>query len=186
SLNDFNAKFAERLGVPSVNWQEYYLGTIEPIIPMQELLEWTIQHYKAGLMTNTMPGFVSQMRRNKHLPDVQFDAIIDSSAVGAIKPEPEVYKIAQEHAGCQPEEILLIDDSRANLMAAERAGWKVLWFDDSRPEESAKRAREVLEPADGPEVMSEAQPAAEVVQNPSQAPSAQAQPVSPAPLPPAA
>lgn len=150
SLSDFNAKLAERLKVPSVNWQEYYMSTVSPIKPMQELLIWTIQHYKAGLLTNTMPGFVSQMRRNKQLPEVQFDAIVDSSAVGAIKPEPKVYEIAQQHAGCPAEEILLIDDSRANLMAAERLGWRVLWFDDSRPEESAQRAREALEPADEP------------------------------------
>ncbi|HVX56523.1 MAG TPA: helix-turn-helix domain-containing protein, partial [Candidatus Saccharimonadales bacterium] len=51
SLSDFNAEFAKRLGVPSVNWQDYYMSTVEPIKPMQELLEWTIEHYKTGLLT---------------------------------------------------------------------------------------------------------------------------------------
>ena len=148
SLSDFNAKLAERLGVDSVNWQEYYMETVEPITQMQELLEWTSQRYKVGLLTNTMPGFLSIMRRNKQLPNVNYDAIIDSSAVAAIKPEDKIYEIAQQHAGCPPEEILLIDDSRANLMAAERLGWHVVWFDDSRPDESAERAREVLEPTE--------------------------------------
>jgi FMN phosphatase YigB (HAD superfamily)/DNA-binding XRE family transcriptional regulator len=148
SLNDFNDALAKRLGVDSVNWQEYYMDTVEPITPMQELLEWTAQHYKVGLLTNTMPSFLSVMRRNKQLPNLPYDAIIDSSEVAAIKPEPKMYEIAQERAGCPPEEILLIDDSRANLMAAEKFGWHVLWFDDSRPEESMERAREVLEPAD--------------------------------------
>lgn len=147
SLSDFNAKLAERLGVDSVNWQEYYMDTVEPITQMQELLEWAAQRYKVGLLTNTMPGFLGVMRRNKQLPNLPYDAVIDSSEVAAIKPEIQMYEIAAERAGCPPEEILLIDDSRANLMAAERLGWHVLWFDDSRPEESAERAREVLEPA---------------------------------------
>jgi 8-oxo-dGTP diphosphatase/putative hydrolase of the HAD superfamily len=147
SLNDFNDELAKRLGVDTVNWQEYYMDTVEPITQMQELLEWAAQRYKVGLLTNTMPGFLSVMRRNKQLPNLPYDAVIDSSEVGAIKPETKVYEIAAERAGCSPEEILLIDDSRANLMAAERLGWHVLWFDDSRSEESAERAREVLDPA---------------------------------------
>jgi len=30
-------------------------------------------------------------------------------------------------------------------MAASQLGWKVLWFDDFRPEESVSRARQALE-----------------------------------------
>ncbi|HVX57956.1 MAG TPA: HAD-IA family hydrolase [Candidatus Saccharimonadales bacterium] len=148
SLSDFNTKLAERLGLGSIDWQQYYLAAIEPVKPMQEVLEWAIQHYKAGLLTNTMPGFISAMRRGGQLPNLPYDAVVDSSAVGAIKPELKIYEIAQEQAACPPQEILLIDDSRANLMAAERQGWHVLWFDDSLPDESVARVREALEPAD--------------------------------------
>jgi FMN phosphatase YigB (HAD superfamily)/DNA-binding XRE family transcriptional regulator len=148
SLNDFNVKFAERIGVQDVNWQDYYMDTVEPIKQMQELVKWAVERYKVGLLTNTMPGFVSTMRRRGMLPELNYDAIIDSSAVSAIKPEPKIYKIAQEYAACPAEEILLVDDSRGNLMAAERQGWHVLWFDDSRPDEAADRVREALEPAE--------------------------------------
>ncbi|MCA9345722.1 HAD-IA family hydrolase, partial [Candidatus Saccharibacteria bacterium] len=101
-------------------------------------------HYKIGLMTNIMPGLLQQMLQTHILPDVAYDAIIDSSEAGYIKPEPEIYQAAQDMAGCEPAEILLIDDSRPNLMAAERLGWHVLWFDDYRPEEGAKRIIEAL------------------------------------------
>jgi 8-oxo-dGTP diphosphatase/putative hydrolase of the HAD superfamily len=147
SISDFNAKLAERLEVGEVKWQDYYLETVEPILQMQELLQWAGEHYKVGLLTNIMPGFLSAMRRANQLPNIRYDAIIDSSEVAAIKPESKMYEIAQERAGCPPSEILLIDDSRANLTAAERLGWHVLWFDDARPEESVARARETLEPA---------------------------------------
>ncbi len=148
SLSDFNAQLAKHIGVDSVEWQQYYLETVEPIEEMQELLIWASERYRVGLLTNIMPGFLSAMRRSQQLPNVHYASIIDSSEVGAVKPEAKVYEIAQERAGCPADEILLIDDSNANLVAADRQGWHVLWFDDSRPEESVKRARKALEPAD--------------------------------------
>jgi putative hydrolase of the HAD superfamily len=149
SMRDFNKKFGERLGVGEIDWQAYYLETVEPIAEMQEILKWAAERYKIGLVTNIMPGLLSAMMRDGHLPALHYDAIIDSSEVAAIKPEPEIFQTAQAEAGCPPEEILYIDDSRANIMAAEKFGWKVLWFDDSRPKEAADRVRAALEPAEG-------------------------------------
>ncbi len=103
---------------------------------------------KVGLLTNIMPGLLGAMRRDNRVPNLPYDAVVDSSEVAAIKPETKMYEIAQEQAGVPPEEILLIDDSRANLMAAEKLGWHVLWFDDARPEESAANVRQALEPTD--------------------------------------
>jgi 8-oxo-dGTP diphosphatase/putative hydrolase of the HAD superfamily len=148
SLSDFNAKLAERLEVKEIDWQSYYLETTEPILQMQDLLQWASERYKVGLLTNIMPGFLNSMRRDGHIPKLHYDAIIDSSEVAAIKPEAKMYEIAQERAACPSSEILLVDDSRANLTAADRLGWHVLWFDDARPEESAARVRAALEPAD--------------------------------------
>ena len=148
TMNDFNEKFADRLGIDSVDWAKYYLEAIEPILEMQDLLKWASEQYKFGLLTNIMPGMVNAMRRNNTIPNLPYDAIIDSSEVAAIKPESKIYEIAQERAGVNPSEILLIDDSRVNLMAAERLGWHVLWFDDARPETAVQRVREALQPKD--------------------------------------
>lgn len=148
SLSDFNSKLASRLELETVDWQKYYLQAIRPIIEMQEVLQWASERYKIGLLTNIMPGFLSSMRREKLIPNLNFDAIVDSSAVAAIKPESKIYEVAQQKAGVEAGEILLIDDSRVNLMAAERLGWNVLWFDDSRIQESVDRVKEVIEPAD--------------------------------------
>lgn len=147
SLSDFNIELAKRLKLDHVNWQEYYLEAIEPITQMHDVLNWAAEHYQIGLLTNIMPGLLSAMRRSHKIPSLPYDSVVDSSEVAAIKPESQMYEIAQVRAGCQPSEILFIDDSRVNLMAAERLGWHVLWFDDSRPEESAERVRTALEPA---------------------------------------
>ncbi len=148
SLSDFNTELAKRLGVKTVDWQKYYLEAVEPIKEMHELITWAAKHYKIGILTNTMPGLVSAMRRNGLIPDIAYDTIVDSSEVGTIKPEAKMYEIALERAGCPPKEIMLIDDSRVNLMAAERLNWHVLWFDDARAEASTATVRKALEPAD--------------------------------------
>ena len=147
SMEDFNQAFAHDIGLDTLDWQGYYLEAIEPIEDMQELVAFAGEHYRIGLLTNIMPGLVDVMRQKKLLPDVPYDVIVDSSAVGAIKPEAAIYELATEMAGCEPSEVLLIDDARTNLMAAEKHGWHVLWFDDYRPEESVARIKDALEPA---------------------------------------
>lgn len=148
TIEEFNATLAKHLGLQSVDWRQYYIDAIDPIPEMQELIAWTATHYHVGLLSNIMPGFISYMRENKLLPDITYSAIIDSSEVKAIKPELRIYEVATEATGIDASEILLIDDSRSNLMAAERLSWHVLWFDDYRPDESVERIRNALEPAD--------------------------------------
>lgn len=145
-LNEFERIFAERTGVPSVDWTRLYLDAVEPIAEVQQMLPWVAENYLTGLLTNIMPGFLTAMREHQLLPSVNFDVIIDSSEVGVIKPEERMYQIAQEKSGVDAHEILLVDDARPNLMAAERMGWHVLWFDDYRPSDSVTRIREILEP----------------------------------------
>jgi FMN phosphatase YigB (HAD superfamily)/DNA-binding XRE family transcriptional regulator len=147
-MDEFNRLFAERIGVPTLDWRNYYLEAIDPITEMQETVRWAADNYYVGLLSNIMPGFIDEMLKLNILPNVPYAAIVDSSTTGAIKPEQRIYEVAQEKAAVPPEEILLIDDSRSNLMAAEKMGWHVLWFDDYRPDESIVRVRTALEPED--------------------------------------
>lgn len=144
-MDTFNKLFAKQLGVETIDWNKYYLEAVEAIPETQELVRWSASLYRIGLLSNIMPGVIDELFARKILPGVSFDAIIDSSKVGAIKPEPEIYEAAESWTECKPEEILLVDDDRGNLMAAERMGWRVLWFDDYRPEESVARVRSALE-----------------------------------------
>lgn len=145
TMEEFDRLFAEQLGLDSMDWREYYLNAVDPIPEMQEVVAWAGEHYRIGLLSNIMPGFIDEMTNRGILPRIAYDVVIDSSVVGAIKPERRVYEIAEEKAGVPPSEILLVDDSRANLMAAERMDWHVLWFDDFRPAESAEHVKNALE-----------------------------------------
>jgi len=145
TINDFNSRLAKRLGIESLDWTKYYMDTVEPIAEMHELIKLAAREYRVGLLSNIMPGFISEMMQNGLLPKLEYDAIIDSSEVGAIKPEQAIYETAVLKAGVKPEEILFVDDSRTNLMAAERLGWKVMWFNEYSPQESADRIKSALE-----------------------------------------
>lgn len=147
SISDFNKAFAKELEVEEINWQEYYLKAVDPIPEMHELVKWASRHYKVGLMSNIGPGFVKDMLAHGLLPDIEYDVIIDSSKVGIIKPDVKIYELAQKKADVPPQEILFIDDSRANLIPAQKQGWHVMWFNDYDPLESAERVRVALEPA---------------------------------------
>jgi len=57
-----------------------------------------------------------------------FDVVIDSSAVGARKPERRIYEITQERIGIAHEEIFFVDDIGQNLKAARALGWHTLLF----------------------------------------------------------
>ncbi len=145
SLELFNEKLAKRLGVNEIQWADYYMDAIESITEMHELVRWASQHYRIGLLSNIMPGFITEMIQSGSLPNIQYDVIIDSSVVKAIKPEPEIYEIAEKAAGVPAQEILFVDDSRTNLMAAERRNWRVMWFDGLRPQDSVDRIQSALE-----------------------------------------
>lgn len=144
SLADFNSIFATELGLREFDWKKYYMNNVDPMPHINELVSWIAEHYNVGLLTNSMPGFVKELMESSRIPDLPYSVIIDSSEVGAVKPEPAIYEIAQQKAGVDAQEILLIDDGRTNLMAADRLGWHVLWFDDFRPEESLERVRQAL------------------------------------------
>lgn len=145
SIDDFNAAMAHRLGVEKVDWQKHYMEAVEPILAMRDSLSAISKRYDVGLLTNIMPGFLDEMISQKLLPKLDYAAVVDSSQVGAVKPEPKVYEIAEKMAGCKGSEILFIDDSRENLTAAGRYDWQVLWFDDFRPRESIQRIESILD-----------------------------------------
>lgn len=148
TIDQLNTILADRLGI-MVDWYQYYLSAVEATPGISELVSWAAENYRIGILTNTMPGLVEAMRSNGTLPSVDFECIVDSSKVHALKPEPRMFEIAAEQAGIQDvNEILLIDDDNPNLAAAARMGWQTISFDPYKPEESIVHISTALQPAD--------------------------------------
>jgi HAD superfamily hydrolase (TIGR01509 family) len=144
STAEFSEAMAQHLHIAKFNWQDYYLDAVEPIAETQKLLVELQGKVRLGILSNTMPGLIDELKKRGYIPNIKYDVVIDSSVVKAIKPELKIYEIAEKMAGCQGQDIFFVDDSRTNLMAAERCNWRVLWFDDFRPEESVSRIKESL------------------------------------------
>ena len=148
TMEDFNREMAERLHIESLDWQRYYLDAVEVVQPMQDLVRWAHKRYQVGLLTNIMPGLLSALKNRGLIPDLPYAAVVDSSETGLIKPDDEIFNVAAERTGVDAAEILLIDDTPANLQSAQRAGWRVLRCDDYATDASVERARQALEPAE--------------------------------------
>ncbi len=145
SIEQFNDNFSKKLGVDSLEWSKYYLEAVSEVPGMDELLKDTLKSYKVGLFTNSMPGFLEELIKLSKVPNLNYDAIVDSSKIGYVKPENKAYEIAQKKSEVPPSEILLIDDSRPNLIAAERHGWHSQWFDYTNPKISIETIKKLLE-----------------------------------------
>jgi len=57
-----------------------------------------------------------------------FDVIVDSCRVGVRKPDPRIYRLAEEAAGTGAAGSVLIDDVAENVEAALAAGWRAIHF----------------------------------------------------------
>lgn len=145
TMEEFNAAFGKDLGIEGFDWNQYYFSNVEPIPGMKELVEWVAANYEVGILTNSMPGSIDALRQKGLIPEAQYAAVVDSSKIGLIKPDPRIYEKAQELASVEPNEILLIDDTKPNLNAADKLGWQRLWSDEMDPEDTITRIKTALE-----------------------------------------
>jgi putative hydrolase of the HAD superfamily len=66
------------------------------------------------------------------LPDDDlFDVRIKSHEVGIGKPDPRLFRIAEEAASVDPDNCLLIDDLDVNCTAARQRGWAAILHRDT-------------------------------------------------------
>lgn len=66
---------------------------------------------------------------------------IFSSHVQLIKPDPAIFALAQQRFGLPPQDLLFLDDTLANVEAAQALGWNALHFHDAAQARSAIAAR---------------------------------------------
>jgi HAD superfamily hydrolase (TIGR01509 family) len=61
------------------------------------------------------------------LQDIKFEFVLAGDVVSKKKPDPEIYLLALKKTGLQPQECVVIEDSRNGVLAAKKAGmWVVV------------------------------------------------------------
>lgn len=143
---EFNVALEKRLGLAkgTIDWQKSYMECVEPITLMHRCLADISKKTKVGLLSDSFHGFLAEMLKRKLLPDINYASVVESATVHAKKPDQRMYEIAENMAKTKGENILFIDDSRANLVEAEKRGWRVLWFDAYNPKDSINRVLDAL------------------------------------------
>lgn len=60
------------------------------------------------------------------LKEIEFEFVLAGDVVSKKKPDPEIYNLALQKTGLQPEECVVIEDSRNGVLAAKAAGMHVV------------------------------------------------------------
>lgn len=77
--------------------------------------------YRVALLSNTNEIHWQQVTSASSLFDV-FDKVFLSYETGHYKPEPAAFQDVLEYFGCTPGEIVFLDDSEPNVVAARKLG----------------------------------------------------------------
>jgi HAD superfamily hydrolase (TIGR01509 family) len=124
--------FADRLGVPREDGPDLVREMIELMHDhlreqvdgrpgAVELVERLRGHARLGLASNSPRALVDTALATARLSDA-FDAIVTSDDVATPKPAPDLYLLACERLGVEPEAALALEDSASGVTAAKAAG----------------------------------------------------------------
>lgn len=97
--------------------------------------------HKTGIISNAWPDMRDYLVENK--VDDAFDALVVSSDVGLMKPDPKIYQIALDRVKAEPQEAVFVDDLFENVEGARALGMHGILFQS--PEQTLNKLKELLE-----------------------------------------
>ena len=118
-------EFAAELRLFHQRWIETLGGPIDENVALLRRLK------AAGRPVHALSNFATDkfaLARERHDFLNAFDVAVISGHVGAVKPEARIYEILFERVGLGPEDLLFIDDSPANVRAAEALGMATIHY----------------------------------------------------------
>ena len=128
SGDQFIDAIAQSLG-RSVDTREMLRAAADMFIPNHQVLP-VLERVAGlgipiGLLSNTCEAHWQWILEQQY-PQVagRFEPVILSFEVQSMKPDPLIYQVATEKAGCDPAGIFFTDDRLDNVEAARRAGWQ--------------------------------------------------------------
>ncbi|MCP3965875.1 MAG: HAD family phosphatase [Lentisphaerae bacterium] len=120
--------YAEMIEAYDYRWEETVSGAITPTVNILKKLH--KNGYELYGLSNWSAEKFTVVRENYSFFGL-FKDIILSGEEGIIKPEPEIYEILLKRIKKESSECLFIDDSKANVDAAEALGFHSIHFKDA-------------------------------------------------------
>lgn len=87
--------------------------------------------YKIGLLSNISSNWIRDTFLSSQEQKI-FDSMLFSHEARMIKPQPEIFELACEKLGVQPQDAIMIDDVLGNCDAAKSIGMKSVYFTDTQ------------------------------------------------------
>lgn len=112
-----------------------------PIVPVVARLR--AAGRRLGILSNTCEIHWNYCLERFALLGELFDVHLASFAVGAMKPEPEIFHAAARRAGCDPRAIFFTDDVAEHVAGAQAAGFDAVQFTSAAAIVDALRQRGV-------------------------------------------
>mgnify|MGYP001115721675 CR=1 FL=1 len=101
------------------HWLSVYSDTLSTLQVLSEIC-------KLGIISNAWP-YLESLLRLLGLWDY-FESVIISAQVGLCKPNPAIYELALQTLRLSAEQAIFVDDLPANVVVADRLGFKALWL----------------------------------------------------------
>ncbi len=124
--NDFWHEAAELFGVEieQLELDRDSFGGVDSVL-IEKIRDLKSQGMKTGIISNVGSGMV---RGALGADSGLFDIFVLSGDTGFVKPDPQVYEIAIEKLGVEPDECLFFDDIPRNVRGAEAVGMKAALY----------------------------------------------------------
>jgi putative hydrolase of the HAD superfamily len=128
-------RIAQRSGLPAGDVGAVIAAIpahLEPLAGTVALMQELHQAGRPLFYLSNMPRTYAEHLERSHAFFAWFRSGIFSSRVGLIKPQAEIFALAQQHFGIDPRRSVFIDDHPANIEAARRLGWQAVHFQDAQ------------------------------------------------------
>ncbi|GAY14590.1 HAD family hydrolase [Mycobacterium sp. shizuoka-1] len=118
-------------GLPDVHAETLYQRAIDPAcwVPYPDTVEVLRSLKASGLRTAVVSNIAFDIRPALQAAGAEFDEIVLSFEVGAVKPDPRIFQIALQRLGVSAGEAVMVGDSEENDGAARALGCDFILVD---------------------------------------------------------
>ncbi|WEV60990.1 HAD family phosphatase [Streptococcaceae bacterium ESL0729] len=139
-INFYHQEFDSEFGEEQVNSfileadrlvEEYFrAGLVETKPGLYELLDFLDQKEIPRIIASSSSAQIIELLLDRSDLKGKFQAFVSSDDVKRAKPDPEIFELASQKLGLAKEEILILEDSKNGILAANQAGIDVIMVPD--------------------------------------------------------
>ncbi len=107
-----------------------WLGLFSPADPMLDYARSLGGRTPVYILSNVSTAHFEHLRQAYGL-DALADDILTSCEAGCLKPDPAIYRAAQDRFGVAPDTVLFVDDKAENVEGARQCGWAAIHHTDA-------------------------------------------------------